>query len=299
MSLNEAKNSLAIKESEGATVVNINLDKEVHFTFGLLGPDLDTIRMFDPSFTQVIYNAGNTAVTDEYIADLGRVNGLRHFPVDESATVTVVPAAVLAASAVTGALTLTVNNARKFAASDTIAVVRGGTSENHTIASVNAATNVITLTSGMINAFPTGAMVKNTKAGNELDEGTDYILFPRLGQISRPTESASTLDGDGASISYSYHSAQGSGFGSGSFTEAATYKLEFWTMKRGGGCRVIRMFKASVSGDFTTFLINQDSESPIPIDVSLVADETIADTHRNIYEMIDYADKSVAPGNGW
>ena len=59
------------------------------------------------------------------------------------------------------------------------------------------------------------------------------------------------------------------------------------------------MFKARIAGNFTSFLINQDSESPIPIDVTLIADESIADGRRNVYEQIDYIDASAAPGGGW
>ena len=58
------------------------------------------------------------------------------------------------------------------------------------------------------------------------------------------------------------------------------------------------MFKARVSGNFTPFAINQDNESPLAMDVTLMADETIADTKRNVYEQLDY-EASAAPGGGW
>ena len=58
------------------------------------------------------------------------------------------------------------------------------------------------------------------------------------------------------------------------------------------------MFKARVSGNFTPFSINQDNESPLAMDVTLMADETIADTKRNVYEQIDY-EAAAAPGGGW
>ena len=51
------------------------------------------------------------------------------------------------------------------------------------------------------------------------------------------------------------------------------------------------MFKARVSGNFTPFSINQDAESPLAMDVTLMADETIADSRRNIYESIVRPDR--------
>lgn len=45
----EQANSQTIKESEGGTVLAINLDKEVHFTFNLLEANLDTLKKLNPS----------------------------------------------------------------------------------------------------------------------------------------------------------------------------------------------------------------------------------------------------------
>ena len=163
---------------------------------------------------------------------------------------------------------------------------------------MDAATEKITLKAGLLNAFPIGSMLKNTMAGKVLKLGVDYNFFPGLGLITRATTSVGTKAGDGCAVDYTYHSYKGRGYGSGSFSDSTPYKLEFWHKKRSGKFRCIRMFKAKISGNFSPFAIDQGKESPIPIDVTLVADESIPDTRRNIYEQIDY-DASAAPGGGW
>ena len=298
MGIDEQKNALAVKESEGATVVVIDLDKEVHFKTNLLEANLDTLRMLDPSYTQIVYGEEDKAVTSEYIADLGKINSLKHVPVVESIAIKVAPATLMSSPNVAGSKEIFVENARKFAANDTVTIVRGTTEENGEVDSVDAATGKITLKTGLLNAFPIGSMVKNTMASKALKLGVDYNFFPGLGLITRATTSVSTKAGDGCAVDYTYHSYKGRGYGSGSFSDSTPYKLEFWHKKRSGKFRCIRMFKAKISGNFSPFAIDQGKESTIPIDVTLVADESIPDTRRNIYEQIDY-DASAAPGGGW
>lgn len=298
MGIDEQKNALAVKESEGATVVVIDLDKEVHFKTNLLEANLDTLRMLDPSYTQVVYGESNIAVTSEHIADLGKLSYLKNIPVVESSTVTVVPATVMSSPVAGGATVIYVENARKFASTDTIRLVRGATTENATISAVDQAAGKITLSAELVNPFPAGTLVRNTVSGKALVRGTDYNFYPPLGLITRATTSSGTLAGDGCAVDYTYHSYQGRGYGSGSFSDSTPYKLEFWHKKRSGKYRCIRMFKAKISGNFSPFAIDQGKESPIAIDVTLVADESIADSRRNIYEQIDY-EASAAPGGGW
>ena len=298
MGLEEQGNALAIKESEGATVVSINLDKEVHFTFNLLEANLDTLRMLNPSYTSIIYGENDIAVTNEYIADLGKLNGLKNIPIAEAVAIKVVPATVLRSANATGDTSVIVENPRKFAAGDTVQIIQGSHIENGTVAAVDSASGTITLESDILNAFPAGAMLKNTTSSKAYKLGDDYNFYPVLGLITRAAVSTNLLSGDGAAVDYTYHSAQGRGYGMGSFEDGTTYKLEFWHKKRSGKYRCIRMFKARVSGNFTPFSINQDNESPLAMDVTLMADESIADTRRNIYEQIDY-EASAAPNGGW
>lgn len=294
----EQTNSTAIKESEGATVVTINSDKEVHFTFNLLEANLDTLRMLNPSYTQVSYGEETKSVENEYISDLGKSNGLKNIPVAENVAIKVVPATTLTTGNSTGDTEIAVANIRKFEVGDTIEIVQGSHKENGTVSEVNSSTGTITLENDLLNAFPAGSMIKITTASKKYALGTDYNFYPLLGLITRVESSENALNGDGAAIDYSYTSAQGRGYGMGSFEADEPYKLEFWHKKRSGKYRCLRMFKAKISGNFTPFQINQGNASPIPIDVTLLADETIADTKRNIYEQIDY-EANAAPGGGW
>ena len=297
-SLSESGSELTVKESEGATVLVLNQDKEVQFSFNLLEANLDTLRKLNPSYTPVAYGEEDKTVEGEYIADLGKSNGLKNIPVVEGVALRVFPATTMTSANAIGDTSIVVENARRFAAGDTIQIIRGTHVENCTVASVDQAAGTLTLEDDLMNSFPSGAMVKITTASKELRLGTDYNFYPMLGLITRVGTSTNALAGDGAAVDYTYHSYKGRGYGMGSFEDDTTYKLEFWHKKRSGKFRCIRMFKARISGDFTAFSITQDSESPLPITVTLMADETIADARRNIYEQIDY-DAEAAPGGGW
>lgn len=91
--------------------------------------------------------------------------------------------------------------------------------------------------------------------------------------------------------------SDGKGFAVGTFQSDDTYKVEVWHKKRSGTYRCTRFFKGKISGNFTTFLINQDSESPIDVDLIAIADESKG-TNRNIYEVFECA-AAKAPGGGW
>ena len=47
--LEEQGSPIVVKESEGGTVLTLNLDKEVHFTFNLLDVNLDSLKKLNPS----------------------------------------------------------------------------------------------------------------------------------------------------------------------------------------------------------------------------------------------------------
>lgn len=53
----EQATSQTIKESEGGTVLIVATNKEAHITFSLLGPDLETLKMLNPSSGE-LNNAG-------------------------------------------------------------------------------------------------------------------------------------------------------------------------------------------------------------------------------------------------
>ena len=296
--LEESGDALTIKESEGATVLVLNQDKEVNFNFNLLEANLDVLRMLNPSYSQVVYGEADQTVNDEYIADLGKSNGLRNNPVVEGAAVHVFPATTLTSANAAGDTAISVENPRRFAAGDAVQLIRGSHVENGTVASVDLLAGTVTLDADLMNSFPSGTMVKIATPSKELKLGTDYAFYPRLGLITRVGTSTDALAGDGAAVSYVYHSYKGRGYGMGSFEDDTTYKLEFWHKKRSGKYRCIRMFKARISGNFTPFQLQQDGESPLAVSVTLMADETIADSRRNIYEQIDY-DADAAPGGGW
>ena len=297
-SLQETGSELTIKESEGATVVVLNQDKEVTFSFNLLEANLDTLRMLNPSYTPVGYGDEDKAIVGEYIADLGKSNGLKNIPVVEGVAIHVFPATTMTSSNAVGDTSIVVDNPRRFTAGDAVQIVRGTHVATTTVASVDQSANTIELDDDLMESFPSGTMVKITTPSKELQLGTDYNFYPMLGLITRVGTSTNALAGDGAAVDYTYHSYKGRGYGMGSFEDDTTYKLEFWHKKRSGKFRCIRMFKARISGDFTSFSITQDSESPLPITVTLMADETIADARRNIYEQLDY-DAEAAPGGGW
>ena len=52
--LEEQGSPLVVKESEGGTVLTLNLDKEVHFTFNLLDVNLDTLQKLNPSMGGIV-----------------------------------------------------------------------------------------------------------------------------------------------------------------------------------------------------------------------------------------------------
>lgn len=297
--LEEQGDATVIKESEGATVLTLNLDKETHFTFNLLEANLDTLRMLNPSYTRIVEGDETKTVSNEYIADISKSNGLKHIPmvIDTTNTVTVRYATELESVDDTKTI-ITVGSVTHFTAGDGITIIQGSRTETATIDSIDTSTGEITLTAELANTFTSGATVINTTA-DTLVLGTDFYLYPGLGLITRVPSSTAVAEGDSVVVSYSYHQYKGKGYGMGSFESDETYKLEFWHKKRSGQYRVIRMFKARLAGNFTAFLLNQDSESPIPIDVTLIADETIADSKRNTYEQIDYISAEAAPGGGW
>ena len=54
--LEEQASPLIVKESEGGTVLTINLDKEVHFTFNLLDVNLATLQKLNQSMGGFVQN---------------------------------------------------------------------------------------------------------------------------------------------------------------------------------------------------------------------------------------------------
>jgi len=92
--------------------------------------------------------------------------------------------------------------------------------------------------------------------------------------------------------------ADGEGYAAGVYQGDTTYQIEIWHKKRSGKYRCIRVYKGKIAGNFTPFLINQDNENPIAIDVTGIADDT-KPTDRNLYEIFDTNDLTKVPGGGW
>ena len=89
----------------------------------------------------------------------------------------------------------------------------------------------------------------------------------------------------------------GTGFAIGTFQADTTSQFEFWHKKRSGKFRCFRIFKGKVSGAFTPLIINQDNETPIPMDIVALADDT-KPTSQNLAEIFDTTADN-APGGGW
>ena len=120
---------------------------------------------------------------------------------------------------------------------------------------------------------------------------TFSLLECNLDTLLKLNPSATAIGGEGDTT------ADGKGFAVGTFQSDDTYKVEVWHKKRSGTYRCTRFYKGKISGNFTTFLINQDNESPIAVDLIAIADES-KDTNHNIYEVFE-APASKAPGGGW
>jgi hypothetical protein len=297
--LAENNTSQAIIESEGATVKVIFSDKETHFTFNLLEANVDTLILLNPSYIQLMYGESNVAIPGEIIKDIGLVTQLKHYPIVEGVTPVVYAASTTASSLLAGATEVYLNSVKNFTAGDEIQFVKDALTETKEISAIDATNKKVTLTTAVLNPFPSGTGVINKD--KTLTALTDYNLFPRMGVITR-AEGSSNLDaGDSVAIAYTYHQYSGKGYGYGSFSSTETYPLEFWHKKGDGNYRALRMFKAQLSGNFTPFNVQRGNASPIAVDCTLLADETIIGsdaTRRNIYEQLDYP-KEAAPGGGW
>lgn len=93
-------------------------------------------------------------------------------------------------------------------------------------------------------------------------------------------------------------SGEGQGLTVGTFQSNDTYDVKFVHTKRSGKERVLHIFKGKVAGTFTPLIINQDNESPIPVDIIAVADES-KDSTGNLYEIYDQdAGSGGSGGNG-
>ena len=140
--------------------------------------------------------------------------------------------------------------------------------------------------------------IKESEGGTVLIIATDkevHMTFSLL-ECNRDTilllnPSATPIGGDGDTTS------DGQGFAVGTFQSDKTFVIELWHKKRSGKYLCTRFFKGKVSGNFTSFLINQDNSSPIAVDIVAIGDET-KDTTKNIYEQFE-CDAAKAPGGGW
>ncbi|MBQ3454990.1 MAG: hypothetical protein IJG36_01015 [Synergistaceae bacterium] len=141
-------------------------------------------------------------------------------------------------------------------------------------------------------------VVKESEGSTVTIVGTDKevhltfnLLECNLDTLAKLNPSATTIGGAGDTES------DGKGFAVGTFQSDKTFPIEMWHKKRSGKYRCARFFKAKVSGNFTSFILNQDNESPIAVDIVAIGDDS-KNTTRNIYEVFE-CEASKAPGGGW
>ena len=145
-------------------------------------------------------------------------------------------------------------------------------------------------------------VVKESEGGTVLTIATDKdvhftcnILENNLQTLLKLNPSATAIGGEGDD------EADGEGFAVGTYQSDKTFGVEVWHKKRSGNYRCVRFFKAKTSGNFTSFLLNQDNESPLAIDIVAIGDDT-KDTGRNLYESFEVKKADVAtkvPNGGW
>ena len=131
--------------------------------------------------------------------------------------------------------------------------------------------------------------VKESEGGTVLTLFTDKEVHLTFGLLEQNDDTLMMLNPSATPIE--------GGFAVGTFQSDKTFPIELWHKKRSGKYKCIRILKGKVSGNITTFHINQDNESPISIDIVGLADDT-KDTQHNLYEVIE-CDAEDAPGGGW
>lgn len=120
---------------------------------------------------------------------------------------------------------------------------------------------------------------------------TGSLLENNLDTLLKLNPSATAIGGDGDTES------DGKGFAVGTYQSDKTFGVEVWHKKRSGKYRCVRFFKAKISGNFTSFILNQDNASPLALDIVALGDDT-KNTGRNIYESFE-CEAAKAPGGGW
>lgn len=140
--------------------------------------------------------------------------------------------------------------------------------------------------------------VKESEGGTVLNLATDKevhltfsLLECNLDTLIMLNPSAIPIGGDDDL------EADGKGFAVGTFQSDKTFPVELWHKKRSGKYWCGRIYRGKISGNLTTFQINQDNASPIAIDIVGLADDS-KPTNHNIYEEFE-CDASKAPGGGW
>ena len=131
--------------------------------------------------------------------------------------------------------------------------------------------------------------VKESEGGTVLTLATDKEVHLTFGLLEQNDDTLMMLNPSATAIE--------GGFAVGTFQSDKTFTIELWHKKRSGKYLCYRILKGKISGNITTFQINQDNESPISIDIVGLADDT-KDTQHNIYEKIE-CDAEDAPGGGW
>jgi len=254
-------------------LLQVPLSTEVTIGASLLEIDPRLLATIHPLMGIEEMAGGVVAVTGEYVSGVRASTWapLRHRLWTEAA-VTVRLASPMAASVEAGATKILVESARGFAPGNTISIrtANGATSGNATIAAggVNAALGELTLSAGTSNAFAAGSIVENTSV--TLAAGVDFEVDRICGGVTRFPPSAKLLDGDGASVAYSYRESSGTRLFPLAEPEDKPFRMEFvHKIFTDRGKRIRISFpNASMSSKFD-FSLKEDKETLL--DVSFTA----------------------------
>ena len=140
--------------------------------------------------------------------------------------------------------------------------------------------------------------IKESEGGTVLTIATDKEVHLTFSLLEANFETLKLLNPSYTEIGGEEDTdADGKGIASGSFQSGETYQIEGWHKKRDGTFRCMRIFKGQISGNFAPFILNSDSESPIPVDIVGLVDDS-KPIGKNIYQYFD-CPAAKAPGGGW
>jgi len=268
------------------------------FSFNLMETNLDLLRTLMPDLLEEIEGAGTATVTGDFVAGISasRKGALSNRKLTDAA-VSVSLAARLATGATVGATKIYLESVRGFSAGDSVTLRNGPTTETVTVKTggVNVGERSLTLSAGVANSYPTGALAVDTTVA--LAEGTDYYLDRLDGTVWLKAGSTKLSEGDGLSVGYTHATYHGRGFawGGGSDVDSPV-RIDFWHKRRDGKYINLAFFRCQADGDFDLDF-PEDKEVTVPISVTALVDPTRG-AGRQVGKMMVY-EAAAAPDGGW